>query len=273
MLVYNIISDFLYLYSANSVTEFNRGSVVSPEFSEDGCTFLMADMLPKKTRAISLDRPQNAYLTQEHSRPEKAMSSLCFLSHEHQYDLLATHGTNSKAMKRARPDCPVSDKLDFPIDKNELEHAVAKAAEIENQNQYHDVKRRRINVENKTVDCVEVCNAVPPSPEQNRSDLFAGIFDQMEDEEIQGQAKFGTAAERRRERNRVLAQKSRQKKKNMFESLQNEVFRLNRENELLKAIVKAKFGVLDLDDVLNNCDKQQHLSASDGGNYPILSIG
>ena len=48
--------------------------------------------------------------------------------------------------------------------------------------------------------------------------------------------------DRRRERNRVLARKTRLRKKSFFESLQRQVAQLATENSMLKGIVKHRMG-------------------------------
>ena len=56
-----------------------------------------------------------------------------------------------------------------------------------------------------------------------------------------------------RERNRVLAKKTRQRKKFFFESLQRQVVQLSSENEMLKTIVKERLATDVKNQVLSQC--------------------
>lgn len=59
--------------------------------------------------------------------------------------------------------------------------------------------------------------------------------------------------DRRRERNRILARRTRLRKKFFFESLQKEVMELHKENKALKAIVKTKFKENESKAILDKC--------------------
>ena len=66
--------------------------------------------------------------------------------------------------------------------------------------------------------------------------------------------KRGTAVDRRRERNRVLARKTRLRKKFFFESLQMQVTQLAQENKNLKCVVRDKILKEDIrDQILSEC--------------------
>lgn len=64
------------------------------------------------------------------------------------------------------------------------------------------------------------------------------------------------AKERRRERNKVLARKTRVKKKKEMETLRDQVFQLQKENERLKNIVKHKLPPDTSSQVLVSCNSQ-----------------
>ena len=66
--------------------------------------------------------------------------------------------------------------------------------------------------------------------------------------------------DRRRERNRVLARKTRLRKKFFFESLQRQVAQLAMENDMLKGIVKQRMGPETKDQVLANCASETNAS-------------
>lgn len=60
--------------------------------------------------------------------------------------------------------------------------------------------------------------------------------------------------DRRRERNRILARRTRLRKKFFFESLQKEVMDLQRENEMLKEVVRSDIGGSVGMEILDSCD-------------------
>jgi len=64
------------------------------------------------------------------------------------------------------------------------------------------------------------------------------------------------AKERRRERNKVLARKTRVKKKREMETLRDQVCQLQKENERLKNIVKTKLPPVTSSQVLVSCNSQ-----------------
>jgi PAS domain S-box-containing protein len=66
-------------------------------------------------------------------------------------------------------------------------------------------------------------------------------------------------ADRRRERNKILARRTRLRKKFFFESLQKEVMDLQRENEMLKEIVKVDIGGTAGKEILDSCDAVQRM--------------
>lgn len=74
-----------------------------------------------------------------------------------------------------------------------------------------------------------------------------------------GRKKSQAQIDRRRERNRILARRTRLRKKFFFESLQKEVMDLQRENELLKDIVKEELQADDSKRILDECDAMERL--------------
>jgi len=77
---------------------------------------------------------------------------------------------------------------------------------------------------------------------------------------LQGRGRKKTQAQidRRRERNRILARRTRLRKKFFFESLQKEVVDLQRENAALKDIVRTQFDD-DGKKVLDECDAMERM--------------
>jgi PAS domain S-box-containing protein len=66
-------------------------------------------------------------------------------------------------------------------------------------------------------------------------------------------------ADRRRERNKILARRTRLRKKFFFEGLQKEVIDLQRENDMLKDIVRLDIGGTAARDILDSCDAVERL--------------
>lgn len=75
----------------------------------------------------------------------------------------------------------------------------------------------------------------------------------------QGRKKSGAQVDRRRERNRILARRTRLRKKFFFESLQKEVVDLQRENLQLKDFVKTNLESEDSKKILDECDAVEKL--------------
>ncbi|GKY90271.1 hypothetical protein MPSEU_000001200 [Mayamaea pseudoterrestris] len=74
-----------------------------------------------------------------------------------------------------------------------------------------------------------------------------------------GRKKSQAQIDRRRERNRILARRTRLRKKFFFESLQKEVLDLQRENENLKDIVKEELTEDEGKAILDECDAMERL--------------
>jgi PAS domain S-box-containing protein len=81
---------------------------------------------------------------------------------------------------------------------------------------------------------------------------------------LQGRGRKKTQAQidRRRERNRILARRTRLRKKFFFESLQKEVMDLQRENTALKDIVRGKVDGEEGRELLEGCDAAEKLPAA-----------
>lgn len=77
-----------------------------------------------------------------------------------------------------------------------------------------------------------------------------------------GRQKSQAQIERRRERNRILARRTRLRKKFFFESLQKDVMDLQKENSALKEIVRVKLDVATAKKLLAECDAMEKLPSS-----------
>ena len=74
-----------------------------------------------------------------------------------------------------------------------------------------------------------------------------------------GRQKSQAQIDRRRERNRILARRTRLRKKFFFESLQKDVMELQRENLALKEIVRSKIEPTKSETILKECTAQDNL--------------
>lgn len=74
-----------------------------------------------------------------------------------------------------------------------------------------------------------------------------------------GRQKSQAQIDRRRERNRILARRTRLRKKFFFESLQKEVTELQRENLALKEIVRSRIDPTHSKAILSDCTAQEKL--------------
>lgn len=77
-----------------------------------------------------------------------------------------------------------------------------------------------------------------------------------------GRQKSQAQVDRRRERNRILARRTRLRKKFFFESLQKDVADLQRENAALKSIVRSRLKPDDARVVLERCDANERLPSA-----------
>ncbi len=74
-----------------------------------------------------------------------------------------------------------------------------------------------------------------------------------------GRQKSQAQIDRRRERNRILARRTRLRKKFFFESLQKEVTDLQKENLVLREIVKSRIPKEQADEILKDCKADEEL--------------
>jgi len=74
-----------------------------------------------------------------------------------------------------------------------------------------------------------------------------------------GRPKSQAQIDRRRERNRILARRTRLRKKFFFESLQKDVMDLQQENMILKEIVRSRINPTDSKAILDSCKANEQL--------------
>ncbi len=213
----------------NSHDEVRNRSRVSPEHNEDGNT----PPLTLVHNSISSGPAQDA------SVPDPLFRS-------------ATQGFRilQKPSAAIEPKNTKLSSSEFFIDEKELADAVSKAMEVPvfatvpvSPVEKKTAKRRRMDTASKSAIQPATSQALPIS--EGKVALSAEPVKSARRKDCPGEH------ERRRERNRVLARKSRQKKKSLFETLQKEVARLNHHNQIMREIITTKMGITDLDTILN----------------------
>lgn len=132
----------------------------------------------------------------------------------------------------------------------------------------HQNKRQRIDtstVQRHSVQIQSTINTVKPVslPTNNPTALNRATPMQMINSPIvehrPGRQKSQAQIDRRRERNRILARRTRLRKKFFFESLQKEVTDLQKENLVLQEIVKSRIEKDKADAILKDCKANQEL--------------
>ncbi len=153
---------------------------------------------------------------------------------------------------------------EFLIDEKELAEAVSKAMEVPvfapvpiSPVEKKTTKRRRTDAASKS--------AIQPAASQILPNGEGKMALSVEPVKSTRRKDCPEEHERRRERNRVLARKSRQKKKSLFETLQKEVARLNHHNQIMREIITTKMGITDLDTILNQYAPQADDDSVDHG--------
>lgn len=108
--------------------------------------------------------------------------------------------------------------------------------------------------------------AVPTAGQKRDIDKAVSSSSNRPSQRTKSQAQI----DKRRERNRILARRTRLRKKFFFESLQKEVMDLQRENYALKEIVKKNFEAVEGKNLLSECkvgDLPSILSSGDASSY------
>lgn len=223
---------FFSLYFA-SIDEVKKGSMISPEHSEDG-------IMPPVAETAILHSVARVGTPPPPGVPDPLSYSL------NNAFPLTQQSETTYAPQRSSAKSPGTQ---FVIDEKELANAVSKAMEVPVQVhvsvspvEKKTAKRRRID--NSSNVTVQPSITLPVPSDEGKMELTSGHTKAPRRKDCPEEN------ERRRERNRVLARKSRQKKKNMFQTLQKEVARLNQQNQIMKEIITAKLGVANLEAIL-----------------------
>lgn len=128
------------------------------------------------------------------------------------------------------------------------------------QNDDPVAKRRRTDVPNPMA--VLASGGPPPTTHANGvvyPQMEAAVVTSMGTDPGRGRKKSQTQIDRRRERNRILARRTRLRKKFFFESLQKELMDLQRENYILKDVVKEHVNEGEAQRLLAECDAIEKL--------------
>uniref|UniRef100_A0A6S8IZY1 LOV domain-containing protein n=1 Tax=Amphora coffeiformis TaxID=265554 RepID=A0A6S8IZY1_9STRA len=213
-------------FDFNSAMENN--GIVSPENSEDGGIPTIADM--------------------------SAGFSMAMSQQQHQFMHHPNTGTMTGSIPLAPapfPNLPVQvpNLASAPAPMSFIQHAPPASAAQQAP------KRRRVE------DGMAAVTSMPdPSTFLNGQQLAAAAAQALS--QGRGRKKSQAQIDRRRERNRILARRTRLRKKFFFESLQKEVMDLQKQNQLLKQMVKDNIEEEEGKKILDECDALEKLPPS-----------
>lgn len=123
----------------------------------------------------------------------------------------------------------------------------------------HDAKRQRVDAAAAASDPIlQMQAAAQVQGMINVQQLAVAAMQQQGRTRKKSQAQI----DRRRERNRILARRTRLRKKFFFEALQKEVMDLQRENMRLKGIVKDEISSPEGQKLLDECDAAERMPAN-----------
>lgn len=210
-----------------------NSTLVSPENSEDGNHPLVADTNHALTSAMNLQQQVPGTLSSHILALAQGTAT--------NFNLLAPSPFTGTA---AYPGLTLEQlqslgMAPIPATVQQQQQQPASSAVVVDGN---SVKRRRV-----------LDGSAAPVHLNNAADL-------MEASELgKGRKKSQAQVDRRRERNRILARRTRLRKKFFFESLQKEVADLQRENQDLKDLVKTNLDSEDSKKILDECDAAEKL--------------
>jgi PAS domain S-box-containing protein len=113
-------------------------------------------------------------------------------------------------------------------------------------------KKSQAKKKSKSLDYISNDTSINDINMDSDGDDFSGDDDE---EDFKLDASKHQRVDKRRERNRVLARKTRLRKKFFFESLQRQVAQLTKENEMLKGIAKQNLKPETLHKILSDCSE------------------
>lgn len=126
------------------------------------------------------------------------------------------------------------------------------------QNQANAAATKRRRVDNAAGGPVLAVATAPVTAAFASEQLAAAAAEAIQNQG-RGRKKSQAQIDRRRERNRILARRTRLRKKFFFESLQKEIMDLQRENVMLKEMVKMNISGEEGEKILAECDATEKL--------------
>ena len=230
--------------------------VVSPENSEDGGIPTIADMSTQGNNMFNMLQQQQ----QQHQQ---------HMMQQQQQQL--HHGAPMPSTGIPLAPAPMQTPTTFPNLPAQVPNIaapapmsfhhhgapMAAAMSVQQQQQQQAPKRRRMEDGSSSTNN----NMLPdPSTFLNGEQLAAAAAQALS--QGRGRKKSQAQIDRRRERNRILARRTRLRKKFFFESLQKEVMDLQKQNQILKQMVRENIPEDDSKKILDECDALEKLPPS-----------
>lgn len=239
----------------------DAGGIVSPENSEDGVLPTVADINNNFQHQQHLQQPNFQHQQQQFAMPT--------VTSQQQYDPNSFAGIPLAPMPQQTtattfPQLPAqvpNNNNNNTMQMDFLNHGAPQAALAPAVAQQQAPKRRRAQ-DGGAIPMManNHMNAHPdPATFLSGQQLAAAAAQALQG---RGRKKSQAQIDRRRERNRILARRTRLRKKFFFESLQKEVMDLQKQNELLKETVRQNIDEDEAKKILDDCDAVEKLPPS-----------
>ena len=272
----------LRLYSANAEGGYTS-SVISPEQSEDGVHHAASDSSGQQPSAnppqqeyhyqqahTSAPSQQQEQQQQPHLAPAPALHQQTHHpvqgTHDHSVPVAYAQAPGQSVQGHALAPAPSMNGYGITLAPNgqQLQQAPvghpAQNLVVHQHGNYPAAKRQRVEGAPESLVALQpgvVPSAAPASIVAGGQQLVAAA---QAAAAAQGRGKKSQAQiDRRRERNRILARRTRLRKKFFFESLQKEVMDLQRQNTALKDLVKSRLPSDESRQVLETCKASEKL--------------
>ena len=245
----------------------NNSSVVSPEQSEDGGFPPMAEssghqpMAPPTHHQPPQQQQQPQYAPQQHMSAPPAVAAPV-AHHHHPAPVAYAPAPAQPVQVQALAPAPPMHGHGVPAMAPPPHHHQAPPAHAAQNLVVHQhgqfPKRQRVDHGPPPPGVSPVPSAAPMSIVAGGQQLVAAA-QAAALQGGRGRKKSQAQIDRRRERNRILARRTRLRKKFFFESLQKEVMDLQRQNSALKDLVKTRFSFDESRKVLDTCKASEKL--------------